>query len=125
MPENKPFAVATEVPPSDPPALSEDGGTSPPDTPIKHRSGFSRQKAKVVALESRVQELEESHENLLTDYEGLLSDHDRLERDFAKLESAYGEVCQLNSELAAQVQRLKSQRPAPVRYGAPSLMGGM
>jgi hypothetical protein len=115
MAENEGLAVAAEVPPSDPPALSEVGGTSPPDTPVKHRSGFSRQKAKVEALTRRVQELEDS-------YDGLFSDFERLERDYAKLESAFNEITELNTSLAGELRQLKQRRPEPVRYGS-NLMG--
>jgi DNA repair exonuclease SbcCD ATPase subunit len=124
MSETEPFAAVSEVLPSDPPALSEDGGTSPPSIPPKARSGFQRQKLKVKALERRVHELEDNHENLLTDYEGLLADHERLGRDYAKLESAFNEITQLNATLAGELRQLKSQqRPGPVRYGTTNLMG--
>ena len=103
--------LSTEVPPAD------GGGTPPPDTPTKHRSGFSRQKAKVARLT-------ELYSNLQDDYEGLLVDHDRLERDYRAIEAAYSEVCQLNATLADELRQLKSQqqRPSPVRYGM-GLMG--
>jgi hypothetical protein len=116
MSETEPFAVA-EVSPSDPPALSEDGGTSPPDTPPKARSGFQRQKLKIKALERRVHELEDS-------YDGLFSDFEKLERDYIKLEYAFNEITELNTALAGELRQLKSQqRPGPVRYGTTNLMG--
>jgi hypothetical protein len=106
------------------------GDTPPPEvapaegggTPTKPRSGFARQKLKI-------QRLTELYENLLNDYEALLADHDRLQAehdktllDCARLEVAFGEVTELNAELAAELQRAKSQpRPSPVRYG--NLMG--
>jgi hypothetical protein len=82
-------------------------------------------------MKLKVQRLTELYENLLNDYEGLLADHDRLQAehnktllDCAKLEVAFNEVTELNTELAAELQRLKSQqRPAPVRYGTTNLMG--
>jgi hypothetical protein len=73
--------------------------------------------------------LTELYQNLLNDYEGLLADHDQLQAehnktllDCAKLEVAFSKITELNAELAAELQRAKSQpRPAPVRYG--NLMG--
>jgi hypothetical protein len=119
MSETEEFTVATEVPPPNSSAPETGGGTEAPEPAAsKPRSGFARQKLKVEALKRRLQELEDS-------YDGLFADFEKLERDYVKLEAAFAEVTQLNSELAAQVQRLKSQRPAPVRYGAPNLMGGM
>jgi hypothetical protein len=114
MSENDPVAIAAEVPPSDPPALSEDGGTAPSDTPPKARSGFQRQKLKVEALKRRVQELEDS-------YDGLFADFEKLERDYIKLEAAFNEITELNTALAGELRQLKQQSP-PIRYGA-NLMG--
>jgi hypothetical protein len=114
MSETDGFAVASEVPPPDPPVANEGGGTAPQEPQTKPRSGFQRQKLKVEALKRRVQELEDS-------YDGLYSDFEKLEHDYTKLESAFNEVTSLNATLAGELQQLKRQRP-PVRYGA-NLMG--
>jgi hypothetical protein len=116
MSENEALAVAEEVSPSDPPALSEDGGTGLPDTPPKARSGFQRQKLKVAALQRRIQELED-------DYDRACSDFEQLERDYAALEAGFNELSALNEALASELRQLKQRRPEPVRYGTTNLMG--
>jgi hypothetical protein len=117
MSETEPLAVASEVPSPNPPASSEGAGTTPTDTPTKHRSGFSRQKAKVARLT-------EINESLRDDYDRLLGDYHKLEGDYLALEAAFNEVTELNTALADELRRLKSQqRPSPVRYGTTNLMG--
>jgi hypothetical protein len=107
------------------------GVVSPPEvppaegsgTPTKHRSGFARQKAKVKYLTEIYSNLQDDYEDLLADHDRLRAEHDKTLLDCAKLEVAFSEVTELNTELAAELQRLKQQRPAPVRYGAANLMG--
>ena len=77
-------------------------------SPAKPRSGFARQKIKIAALERRIQQLQDAY--------------GQLERDYVQLESAFAEIAQLNASLAGELQQLKQQRSAPVRYGA-NLMG--
>jgi hypothetical protein len=110
-PESAPVAAAVE-------------GTEARD-PAKPRSGFARQKLRIVRLTNDLEVLQNEYWQLQADHERLQGSHDRLEAEYRQIEAAFAEITQLNAALSAELRQVKQHRPATT-FGSPglgSLMG--